>query len=214
MSLGHGRVVPGQERAVRVSVPGVPKREPGRVIGAPVVAAEGRAREIIQDAEARATELVHEARAEIATLRERALDEARAEAAASVAEQVLRLQAREAELDARSLDRSIDLATLLAERLLGESLSLDPSRIAALARRALDEARGARRIVLWAHPDDREALAQALESGDLDRVAEIQVSPDRPRGSLRLETDLGSLDADLGPQLSRLAERLRQTLRE
>ena len=45
-------------------------------------------------------------------------------------------------------------------------------------------------------------------------VETVRVVPDgsRARGSLRIETDIGVLDADLAPQLDRLALRLRETL--
>ena len=45
-------------------------------------------------------------------------------------------------------------------------------------------------------------------------VESVRVVPDgsRARGSLRIETDIGVLDADLAPQLDRLALRLRETL--
>jgi flagellar biosynthesis/type III secretory pathway protein FliH len=40
----------------------------------------------------------------------------------------------------------------------------------------------------------------------------VKPDPNRSRGSLRIETDIGVLDGDLGPQLERLALRLRETL--
>jgi flagellar biosynthesis/type III secretory pathway protein FliH len=45
-------------------------------------------------------------------------------------------------------------------------------------------------------------------------VETVRLLPDatRTRGSLRIETDIGVLDADLAPQLDRLALRLRETL--
>jgi len=42
----------------------------------------------------------------------------------------------------------------------------------------------------------------------------VRIVPDatRPRGSLRFETDLGTLDADLAPQLDHLTKKLRAAL--
>jgi len=62
----------------------------------------------------------------------------------------------------------VDLAKLLAERLLGESLRVAPEQVVSLAKQALGEARGARRIQLVAHPDDARILEQSLPELGLD----------------------------------------------
>jgi flagellar assembly protein FliH len=105
------------------------------------------------------------------------------------------------------------LARLLAERLLGASLAVAPEQVVTLAQQALTEARGARRLSIVAHPKDAELLAQALPSLGV-AIETVRIAPDaaRARGSLRIETDIGVLDADLAPQLDRLALRLRETL--
>jgi flagellar biosynthesis/type III secretory pathway protein FliH len=82
-----------------------------------------------------------------------------------------------------------------------------------LARQALAEARGARRLSIVAHPEDAKLLSGSLASLGV-AVETVRLVPDatRTRGSLRIETDIGVLDADLAPQLDRLALRLRETL--
>jgi hypothetical protein len=40
----------------------------------------------------------------------------------------------------------------------------------------------------------------------------VLADPERPRNSLRLDTDIGVLDADLAPQLDRLLPKLRESL--
>ena len=104
------------------------------------------------------------------------------------------------------------MARVLAERLLGEALALEPRRIVAIARRALDEARGARRVTIIAHPDDAALIEEALLSVHAGGAARVLADPERPRGSLRLDTDIGVLDADLAPQLDRLLPKLRESL--
>lgn len=152
------------------------------------------------------------ARAEAAELAAAAAVQARRDAAASVAAHTLALAGREAAADDRALDRTLSLARLLAERLLGEALTLEPSRVVALAQTALAEARGARRVVIVAHPEDAAVLERVLEEGGLERVTRVVASPTRARGALRLESDIGVLDADLAPQLDRLTARLRESL--
>jgi flagellar biosynthesis/type III secretory pathway protein FliH len=107
----------------------------------------------------------------------------------------------------------MSLSVLLAERLLGHALELRPEHVAALARQALVEARGARRATIEAHPLDAEALQRHLvDVGTTDAVVEVRASAELTRGSLRVHTNLGTLDAKLTPQLERLAKALRDAL--
>jgi len=178
-----------------------------------VLEAADRARALISAAEARAAKIINEAEGAAAELRLRAEAEARADAAATIAARALALRQHEARADERALERTVDLARLLAERLLGESLRVAPEQVLALARQALAEARGARRITLVAHPDDAKLLESSLPVMGLD-AALVQVRPDptRVRGNLRLETEIGVLDAEIAPQLERLSLKLRESL--
>jgi flagellar biosynthesis/type III secretory pathway protein FliH len=199
--------VPGQRNAPAAGLP------VAAVVPKAVVDASDRAREIVERAESKAREIVERAESDAARLRERTLAEARADAVAELAAHTLKLRALEAAHDERGSERLIGLARLLAERLLGEALRLDPSHVVGLAQNALVEARGARRIVIIAHPDDARELEAALARAELERVAQIVPNPERGRGSLRFETEIGVLDAGLAPQLDRLVTALRATLR-
>lgn len=213
MKLTFGTVRPAEE-APRVAGPNLPERLPrAELAPALLVRANERAKAMLEEARQRAEALIARAQAEVAELRAQAEAEGRAEGAARLAVQALALHEREARADERALDRSVALARLLAERLLGEQLTLDPSRVAALARSALAEARGARTVTVVANPEDVSALERALAAGELPRVTRIVPQHGRPRGSLRLETEIGVLDADIAPELDRLAARLRETLR-
>ena len=75
------------------------------------------------------------------------------------------------------------------------------------------EARGARRVTIIAHPEDARFIEQALALVQAGGAAHVLADPERPRGSLRLDTDIGVLDADLAPQLDRLLPKLRESLR-
>lgn len=214
MTLGFGRVIPASAArdAEPISLPAVKNGPAAHIVAAEVVAASDRARAILERAEAEASELRTRAETEVAGLKARVIEDARAHAAARLAAETLALAEREATADARALDRSVELARLLAERLLDEALALDPARVEGLARRALAEASGARRIRIVCHPEDAAFLQAALEAGRFAHVSEVRVDATRSRGSLRFETEIGSLDADIAPQLDRLADRLHQAL--
>lgn len=214
MPLGFGKVVPAAvaRDAEPIELALAAPRAEAHFVPAEVVNAADRARDIVERAEREAAAVRARAETDAAGLRAQAVEDARAHAAARLAVETLALAERDASADARSLTRSVELARLLAERLLGEALALEPARVEAIAQRALSEASGARRICIVCHPDDAPFLQAALEARRFHHVSQIRVDPLRGRGNLRFETEIGSLDADIAPQLERLADRLQQAL--
>jgi len=216
VKLAVGRVIKASElsSAAAISLHIEEKTLPrGQLVQRSVLQAAERAARLIGEAEASAARIVADAERAAAELRLRAEAEGRADAAAKVAAHALALRHHEARAEERELDRSVDLARLLAERLLGESLRVAPEQVIALARQALAEARGARRITLVAHPEDAKLLDISLSALGLDpNSARVRADAARTRGNLRIETEIGVLDAELSPQLERLALKLRESL--
>jgi len=215
--MGRGRVLTREEvgDATPLRRRALPERGLpfGRVVPKALVDASAEASRILAKARVEAQTLVAAAERRAADLKLLAEAEARAEASAKLAAHALSLATHEAKADERALERTVALARLLAERLLGASLSLSPEQVVALARQALAEARGARRLAIVAHPEDALLLSDALPSlGVAIETVRVVADGSRARGSLRIETDIGVLDADLAPQLDRLALRLRETL--
>lgn len=215
--MRRGRVLSRAEAAELAPLPRLASPERGlpfgRVAPKSLVDASAEAARIMAKAQAEARALLASAERRAADLKLLAETEARAEASAKLAAHALALATYEAKADERALERTVALARLLAERLLGASLAAAPEQVVALARQALGEARGARRLNIIAHPEDAELLTRSLPSLGV-AIETVRVTPDgsRERGSLRIETDIGVLDADLAPQLDRLALRLRETL--
>ncbi len=215
--IGAGRILTREEAQNAVPIPRrhLPERGLpfGRVVPKALVDASAEATRMLGKARAEAQTLIAAAERKAADLKLLAEAEARAEASAKLAAHALSLATYEAKADERALERTVSLARLLAERLLGASLAIAPEQVVALARQALAEARGARRLSIVAHPEDAQLLSGSLASLGV-AVDTVRVVADhaRQRGSLRIETDIGVLDADLAPQLDRLALRLRETL--
>jgi flagellar biosynthesis/type III secretory pathway protein FliH len=168
---------------------------------------------IIADAKRTANALVEEARARATSAVEAATREAAELEQAKLAARVMALRVREEHAAEIELDQSVELARVLAERLVGEALTVEPQTIAKLARQALAEARGARTVHIEAHPDDVAALERNLSVLAIAHVASIKSDATLERGCLRLHTDLGTIDAHIRPQLERLAAALRDALR-
>lgn len=204
MTLSRGRIRratdAGQVKRVTLDPGGYAR---GSRLDRAVVLAEERARTILTLAQERAEEAIARAKAD-----------GYADGFAQFAAQSMRLVEREAHADEASLDRTVELAKLLAERLLGHALSVSPGEIVSLAREALGEARGARRIRIYANPTEAEILSHVMTEVDPDgRVHAVVPDPSLRPGDLRLETDVGTVDARLRPGLAKLAARLREALR-
>lgn len=122
--------------------------------------------------------------------------------------------ARAAHDDEQAVDRVVALSRLLAERLVGRALELAPETIVALAERVLAEARNARRVHVFVSPARVPALEGATAAFDPEgRVHTVTGDPTLGDGDIRLETELGTVEARLGGELDRLALRLRDALR-
>jgi flagellar biosynthesis/type III secretory pathway protein FliH len=164
--------------------------------------AREEAQQILSRAEATASDLIFQQQAR-----------ARADALCLVVGEALELRKRQAELSRNVLDRSIGFATLLAERLLGEELEQKPEQIRALARQALKEAAGARQAIVVAHPTDACELRAGLAGlGTLLDSIDVEDDDRLERGHLRVETELGVIEADVRGQLERLATQLKKIL--
>jgi flagellar biosynthesis/type III secretory pathway protein FliH len=177
------------------------------------LAARLTAERLVQEAHDQAEDICARARDQASLAAAQAVRESEERAEAKVAARWLALQRREGEQMERDLERVVAVATVLAERLLGVALELRPALVIDLARSAIAEARGARRIAIEAHPLDAGALLEHL--GGVGFGAEsVEVRPNEAlaRGELRLQTDVGTIDAQLAPRLERLAAALRDAL--
>ncbi len=199
MTLGHARVIKNAF-AADASARTAQSPRTARVVPAEVLDARADAEAILARAREDADAIVAATRAEI---REQEL--------ARLAAGFLALKQAEENRAERDLDRAIELAVVLAERLVGEALRVEPARVAELAASALQEVRGARRLRIEASPDDVGALEGTL--GTIVSNVEVVADPALARGSLVVHTDLGRVDARLEPQLDRLAVALREALR-
>jgi len=213
MGLSAGRLVRGDDPSAVETADALVTEGHHRRVAREEVDAREAAAALLADAEARASALVEAARASAGAVARAAADDARQAAEASLSALYLRIRREDESRAERDLQRSVELAVVLAERLLRAELELDASRIARLAQQALAEARGARRATIAASPLDMDALRRHLSDTGFGPLA-VDLQPDETleRGSLRITTNLGILDAQLRPQLERLARALRDAI--
>jgi len=216
MTLPRGRIIKAPVPAGALFVPGPmpPPARAGKLLKETAAAASLEASTKLAAAEEQARAILADAETKASAMKEDAREQGRREGAASLAAAWVKQRTEEEARDERDLDRTTELARVMAERLVGEALELDPAKIRSIARQVLVSARQSRRVVFSAHPADAAALRADLGALGLEGAAiEIHADPTRARGSLLIETDLGTLDANLTLQFDRLARSLRDSFR-
>jgi flagellar biosynthesis/type III secretory pathway protein FliH len=202
----------GTFASTRAEAPVAPKERPRRVV---LEELEGRAtaQRIVQHAREESAALLARARQDAEKAAEAVLREIREHADAELAGRWAALRQKEHARIESDVDRTIALATALAERLLGAALGFAPDLVTGMARGVLDEARGARRAIIDAHPLDAAVLCESLTAGGLNLQSfEVQSDAALARGEFRLHTDIGTIDARLAPRFERLSAALRDAL--
>ncbi|MDD5089022.1 MAG: FliH/SctL family protein [bacterium] len=125
------------------------------------------------------------------------------------------LQAEKSEVAARAEQQSLDLAFALARKIVSEELATRPEAYQAVVRQALLQVVGCERVALRVHPDDWNYLntIQADLESRFQGGAELSIRPDEnvERGGCLIETEQGTLDAQIGSQLATLRSGLAES---
>jgi len=173
--------------------------------------ARNQAASIVGRAKAEAKEIVHQAELEAVRIKEDAnedgLRDGREQGAQELAEVVAAASARMNQIEAQVEPQLKELAIKIARKILGRELEFHPEGVVDIVKQALSEkARQRREIYLRVHPDDlqhiRENKADLLEV--LSRAKEIGIreDPEVAKGGVVIETDAGTIDAQLETQLA------------
>ncbi len=215
MTLSRARVLSATEvpALVQERARGPREARARRILPAAVVDAHVQAAQVLALAKQGAEAFEAAAHARAAHAAEATAREAREAELARLAAVALHLEARARSLDRASIERTVSLARLLAERVIGAELTATPERIGLMVAELLGETRGATTARVLAGRDDLQALARALsELGFPEGAIELVEDPRATRGSLVLETDVGTVDGRLESRLGRLTAALRAAL--
>ncbi len=182
--------------------------------------ARSEAQQIRERAQAEAVELHKQVELDCEKLKEQAYQlgfaEGKDAAAAQLAEVVARASQRLQAMEQQVEPQLRDLAVKIARKILGKELEFHPEAVVDIVKQALSEkARQRREIFLRVHPDDlqflREHKADLLEV--LSRAKEIGIreDPEVARHGVIIETDAGTIDAQLETQLEVFERVLKET---
>lgn len=102
-------------------------------------------------------------------------------------------------------------AVLLARQIVRTELSTRPELVAQVARDAVDAVlMSARQVVVRVHPDDLTLVAQGAADALESRGARLQADEVVQRGGCVVDSDAGTIDANIGARWSSAAQRLGQ----
>ena len=145
---------------------------------------------------------------------------ARAQAALDASTVAWELAAR-ARFDSALATAHDALATLafdVAEGVIGHAVTADPATLEAMVSQAIARARGERRLLVCAHPDDvtaaRRAAVEALSDAPSLEWIEVAADLSVTRGSVAVETARGRVSADWAESLSLARSRWLASLKE
>ena len=178
-----------------------------------LIAAQEKAREIVDEAEARATEMRRQ------TLDGNAAqgrEEAKMEllpALVAFADAGQSLIVFEEQLVSRYTPHIVELALEIAEKMIARAVVEDPQIVASVLERAKREIVDAKQIRIWLHPADFNVLSELRPDlvkvgDDVGRSIEIATSDTIARGGCRLETEAGLVDATMPTQIEEIRRQL------
>jgi len=180
----------------------------GAVVDAEVYDAHQQAKEIIEQARSEGARIVEKAQKE----RELALAEARKqgreEGLAQATEVIVRAKKEAGSYLAKAEPEIVKLALMIAEKLVGKSLEADQELVLSIAAQAIESVRHQRELVLRVNPDDAQLMRNSRKKlmDMLGRTKDIAVreDPEVARGGCIVETENGTVDAQLKTQLQML----------
>lgn len=190
-----------------------------------------RASAYLSQLRAQATEIVSQAKTEAEQIKTRAQAEGRqaalktAEAAIqtkldeqlkqllpaleSAAQQVLQARSEWQQRWERNL---VHLATMIAQRVVRQEISVHPEIPLTFVREALELATGSQKVTLHLHPADRAALGDRVQqlASRMAKLGPVHVVSDEAiiRGGCRVHTEFGVIDQQIESQLKRIETEL------
>jgi flagellar assembly protein FliH len=105
----------------------------------------------------------------------------------------------------------VQLALLIAKRVLHRELAVDEGALTAIARVAFERLARAESYTITVHPRFAPSVASALPAHQGPRV-QIQPTPDCPQGTLIIHSEEGVIDASVDAQLEEIERGLADRL--
>ncbi|MGC4116335.1 MAG: type III secretion system stator protein SctL [Myxococcales bacterium] len=182
------------------------------VVESEVYDAHQKAKEIIENAERQAAQLLEKAKAERDAVVAASREAGRQEGLAQATEIILKAKAEAAQLVEELEPQVVKLALVMTEKLIGRMLEEDSEFVLSIAAQAIESVRQQRELILRVNPEDAQLLRNSRKKlmDMLGRTKDIAVreDPEVQRGGCIIETENGTVDAQLKTQLQMLEQAL------
>ena len=184
------------------------------IIRGEVYSASAKARELLQKAQKEAESIIRKAEETAETQRKSGYDTGYQEGLAQTTELLMKARLEQEQFLKNGNRDLMDLAFKIAEKIIGKQLEIDPDTIISIVKQAMQTVRQTKQLTIRVHPDDakrlkanEEELQEALgRQRILDVVEDKKVQP----GGCIIESEIGTVEAQLTTQLERLKKILLQ----
>lgn len=184
---------------------------PGRrgVVSGEDFEAKQTANKIVEEAKRQAAEIVAAAEAQRDEVFKKAVEDAKAEVATQLTEELLRTKMQCGEMMKAMEPQLIELALKMSAKIIGRDLERDPLVVAEIAATAIETARASKAMILRVNPKDgatlRAAKPKLMEL--IGRSVEVSIRDDadiEPGGCV-IQTEFGTIDGQIKTQYQMLA---------
>ena len=193
-----------------VEKPAAPGAPPPRrsVVSGEDFEAKQTANKIIEEAKKQADEIRAQAERDREEVFRKAVEDARAEVAPKLAEELLRAKMQAGELMQGMEGEIVELALKISAKIIGRDLERDPMVVAEIAATAIETARAAKAMILRVNPKDGATLrAQKSKLMELiGRTVEVSIRDDADieTGGCVIQTEFGTIDGQIKTQYDML----------
>ena len=208
--MAVGKVIKGDSGSEPMPGGDRPVLRPPRpgVMNAEVFEARQGAQAILEEAHREKERILQEAQREREEMLARAREQGRQEGLAQVTELMVRAKMHAGELLSQQERDVVALACKMAEKIIGRDVERDPSLLADICAKAIEELRNARAVVLRVNPKSAAVLrARKAELMELiGRAVDVAIREDAdvaPVGCI-VQTEFGTVDAQLPTQFEML----------
>ncbi len=182
--------------------------EQNGVIRGEVYSASAKARDLLYKAQQEADEIVRRATEEGNKQRQDGHEAGYQEGLAQVTELLVKARLEQEQLLKNANKDLMDLAFRIAEKIIGKQLEMEPKTILSVVNQALQNVRQSKQITIRVHPDDAKILKrdpdQLQETLGRQRIIDVMEDKKVHRGGCIIESEIGTVEAQLHTQLERL----------
>jgi type III secretion protein L len=184
------------------------------VIRGEVYSASAKARELLQKAQQEAEAIIRKAEETAEKQRQNGYDTGYQEGLAQTTELLVKAR-QEQEQFVKNANRDLmDLAFKIAEKIIGKQLEIDPDTILEIVKQAMQTVRQTKQLTIRVHPEDAKRLKaneeELQEALGRQRIFDIVEDKKIQQGGCIIESEIGTVQAQLSTQLERLKKILLQ----